>query len=214
MPLYATHYTAAEGGWATWKMTETPDELFRLLPPGGLYATEIARSRLHPKRLLERLAVRALMYRCWHEEHAVAYRSDGKPCLTDHKFHISITHTAGYAGLCWSICPDVSVDMESRGPKALRLAFRFMHPDEYADGPSELAALLHWSAKETLYKMLPEQEGTDFARDLFIRPFAIENEGIMTGTDRRKASVCHSIAYRLFPDFVLTWHHPVLMFPR
>lgn len=189
-----------------WKVTETEDELQASLPESGLYRNEIARLHTASKRRLERLAVRVLMYTCWGKEEEVAYTENGRPRLKTGRYHISISHTQGYVALCWHPARTVGIDIEQIRPKALGLTARFMHPDEHAEGDALHEALLHWSAKETLYKMLPRQEATDFVRHLFIRPFTIGPQGVMFGIDRRDPALSYRLNYRLDADFVLTWH--------
>lgn len=208
MPLYMTDITPAEGGWAVWKCTETAGELLRLLPSEGLYVKEIRALHAHERRILERLAVRVLMYTCWGEEHAVDYLPSGAPFLSDRLYHISISHTSGYVALCWHPAQPVGIDIELIRPKALHLAPRFMHPSEHAEGDPLTAATLHWSAKETLYKLLPHQENTDFTLHLRITPFTLTREGTLTTRDMRHGSITRRLHYRVEPDFVLTWHHP------
>lgn len=208
MPLYMTDITPAEGGWAVWKCTETAGELLRLLPSEGLYVKEIRALHAHERRILERLAVRVLMYTCWGEEHAVDYLPSGAPFLSDRLYHISISHTSGYVALCWHPAQPVGIDIELIRPKALHLAPRFMHPSEHAEGDPLTAATLHWSAKETLYKLLPHQENTDFMLHLRITPFTLTREGTLTARDMRHGSITRRLHYRVEPDFVLTWHHP------
>lgn len=207
MPLHLADYTPETGGWAIWRVTEQEDELQALLPACGRYRNELSRLHAAPKRRMERLAVRVLMYTCWGREEEVAYTADGRPYLKDGRWHISISHTQGYAALCWHPAHTVGIDIECLRPKALGLTARFMHPDEHAEGEALHEALLHWSAKETLYKMLPRQEGTDFARHLFIHPFTILPQGTTCGTDRRNPARSYRLDYLVDTDFVLTWHH-------
>lgn len=208
MPLYLSDFTPDDGGWAVWQRTETDDELRRMFPAGGLYLRETDAFRAHPARLSERLAVRALMLACWGTEHPVAYLPGGAPCLADGRYHISISHTGRYAALCWHPSLPAGIDIELIRPKALRLAPRFMHPSERAEGDPLTVAVLHWSAKETLYKLLPRQEATDFARHLRITPFTLAREGTLTARDVRPGGITRTLHYRVEHDFVLTWHHP------
>ena len=65
--------------------------------------------------------------------------------------------------------------------------------------------LLHWSAKETAYKML-HRTNVDFLQHLSIQPFPEQEEGTLllreTRTDDKRTL---SVNYKVFPDFVLTY---------
>ena len=191
-----------------WQCTETVEELLCQLPPEGIYLQEIKALHAHQRRILERLAIRTLMFTCWKEEHEVTYLPTGAPRLADNRYNISISHTNGYAALCWHPTQPVGIDIELIRHKALRLAPRFMHSSEHAEGDKLISAVLHWSAKETIYKLLPQQENTDFTRHLRIFPFVISTEGILTGTDLRRKNIVYPLHYRVEQDFVLTWSHP------
>ena len=79
-----------------------------------------------------------------------------------------------------------------------------MHPDEHAEGDPLTAAVLHWSSKETLYKLLRRQEDTDFLHHLRIHPFTLASQGQLTGEDLRDSRERFTIDYLLDTDFVLT----------
>ena len=68
------------------------------------------------------------------------------------------------------------------------------------------ALLLHWSAKEAMYKSMTQQEAVDFKQHLRIFPFPIAAEGCFDAQEYRTSLQQHySMAYRLYADFVLTW---------
>lgn len=209
MPLYISNYTQQNGGWAVWKVSETDEELQHMLPVEGLYINELSHFKAISKRYKERLAVRVLMYKCWDAEYEIKYNSLGKPYLENNMFKISISHTQGYVALCWHPFSNVGIDIEQVKTKALDLKNRYMHFDEYAIGDPLYEALLFWSGKETLYKMLLEQEDIDFRSHLRIAPFSIQVSGEMTGLDRRNPTIQYPLYYHVEDDFVLTWCYPL-----
>ncbi len=208
MPLYMSDFTPDKGGWAVWQCTETDNELRHLLPSDGLYNREMDSFHAHARRIRERLAVRVLMYACWGKEHTVAYLPSKAPYLTDSQYRISISHTDGYAAICWHPSSPVGIDIELLRPKTLRLIPRFMHPSEHAEGNLLTVATLNWSAKETLYKLLPCQEATDFIHHLRIAPFTLARKGVLIARDVRQKNIVYTLHYRVESDFVLTWLHP------
>lgn len=206
MPLHKSK-ADANGGWAVWQVTETAEELWHLLPTEGLYAKELKLFTGAPKRLLERLAVRVLLYTCLGKEYEIVYTPNGKPYLASGRWHISISHTSGFVAVCWHSERITGIDIERSGGKALRLITRFISPaDERLDTdyPQE-SALLYWSAKETLYKMLSRQEATDFVEHLHVEPFKVQKEGVLLGYDHRNPRPLYDLEYLLEADFALVW---------
>ncbi len=64
--------------------------------------------------------------------------------------------------------------------------------------------LLHWSAKETIFKCLNASE-VDFRGHMRILPFAVNESGIFSAEEYRTVEKRRfAIHYYLFPDFVLT----------
>ena len=78
---------------------------------------------------------------------------------------------------------------------------RFVANDEYAE--SVIGLLLHWSAKESAFKLLG-RENVDFLEDLKITPFDETNyEGQFNLTDTKEDDT-YLVWYKVFDDFVLT----------
>lgn len=103
----------------------------------------------------ERRTVRLLlaeMLGC--DEVELQHLPNGKPVLEG--FHISISHTRGYAAVMLSPTHEVGIDIEYQSDRVKRIASRFLRDDEQ---PQQLAELLaYWSAKETLYKLYSEDQ--------------------------------------------------------
>ena len=90
----------------------------------------------------------------------VGYAESGRPLLDG--YNIGISHTDGYASVILSADVAVSVDIERRSGRVLRIADRFLRADEMSD--IEWACrdadndyriditLLYWCAKETVFK--------------------------------------------------------------
>jgi 4'-phosphopantetheinyl transferase len=68
------------------------------------------------------------------------------------------------------------------------------------------ALLLHWSAKETVYKIL-DIPGTDFRKHLFVRPFSVAEEGVIETEEFVTGhNYLYVLSYRISDDYVLTWY--------
>lgn len=194
--------------WGVWKMDETEEELLSMLPRREVYARYISRYAA-PHRRLEWLAVRALLFTLLGEDREVAYHPNGKPYLVDGSYALSISHTKGYAAVILG-APDseVGIDIEQYGERVRKVAHKFMRPDEQAlayEGNEAWSLLLHWSAKETMFKCLNASE-VDFKEHLQIFPFVPRREGTFDACEYRTGcrQMFH-IPYQITSDFVLTW---------
>ena len=107
------------------------------------------------------------------------------------------------SSFCW-----VGVDIEQYGTRVQRVASRFIREDEMVSikaGDEVYALLLHWSAKETMFKLM-EEEAVDFIEHLRIVPFQPKDSGVFeayeyrSGRDRK-----FFLHYDTHPDYVLTY---------
>ena len=210
MALYA-QLTDADTSIGIWKMEEEEAELLTRLPQAVSEGVERYKA---PHRRLEWLSVRLLLLTLLHREESdvplIGYSPSGAPYLLDGSKAISISHTKGYVAVM--LTPPAQkpgLDIEQWGDRVCKVAPRFLREDEvtpiYHDSPVA-ALLVHWSAKEALYKALDEQEAVDFKVHLRLFPFVMATEGEMEAQEYRSlAQRRYRMAYRLYPDFVLTW---------
>lgn len=191
-----------------WKMEESEETLCAWLPEEVVQAS---RCFTAPHRRMEWLTARVLL-RTLLDGTApeVVYTEMGAPALADGSHALSISHTRGYVAVL--LAPPawrVGVDIEQWGARVHRVAPRFMAPCEVPacyQGATTASLLLHWSAKETLYKCLDEQEGVDFSEHLRVMPFPVSDSGTFEAQALRTARGRRfRVNYRLYPDFVLTY---------
>lgn len=192
-------------------MEEGESELMARLPASVSQGVERFAA---PHRRLEWLSVRLLLITMLGRQDVadalIGYTPAGAPYLLDHTHALSISHTKGYVAVMlapWGSHP--GIDLEQWGERVCKVASRFMREDEevplYYESPVA-ALLLHWSAKEAMYKSMPQQEAVDFKQHLRIFPFPIAAEGCFDAQEYRTSlQQRYSMAYRLYPDFVLTW---------
>lgn len=193
--------------WAVWRISETSEELLALLPQEEKYRTA-ARQFAAGVRRSEWLAVRVLLYKMLGEEKEICYHTSGKPCLADGSASISISHTKGYVAVILGMPKrEVGIDIEYYAERVRKVAHRFMRGDEKTSlfrGTETWSLLLHWSAKETMFKCM-NASGVDFREHLRILPFTIDEQGVFSAEEYRTAEKRNfRIHYYLFPDFVLT----------
>ncbi len=203
MPIYKVH---KEGCcWGIWKTDETLDELSLLFPEGKRYLQEATARFANEKRRKEWLAVRVLLFHLLGEAKEIAYYPSGKPYLLDASYHIGISHTNGYVAVALHPQYEVAVDIEQYGTRVMRVKERFMREDEMAEADNVYACLLHWSAKETLFKLMGE-DNVDFREHLHIMPFSAGNEGVLEACEYKTLHQArYTLYYRVEKDFVLTW---------
>ena len=178
-----------------------------MLPHQEVYREGIQRfAAVH--RRLEWLAVRVLLYTLLGEEKEIAYHPSGKPYLADASFSLSISHTKGYVAVVLGMPGrEVGIDIEQYGERVRKVAHKFMREDEQPSvfrGTDTWSLLLHWSAKETMFKCLNASE-VDFRRHMRILPFSVNEDGAFSAEEYRTVEKRRfTIRYYLFPDFVLT----------
>ena len=155
MSLFIQH-TYPSYKWGVWKMDETLDELLSMLPQQETYLEGLQRFSAEHRRL-EWLSVRVLLFTLLGEEKEVAYYPSGKPYLADKSASISISHTRGYVSvIIGEAGKEVGIDIEQYGERVHKVAHKYMRTDEPLSsyqGTDTWALLLHWSAKEVMFKM-------------------------------------------------------------
>lgn len=195
------------GLWGIWKIEESFAELRSRLSSSLPYEDELASLKAEARRM-EYVAVRVLLAALCGEEKQVLHHSSGKPYLADGSFQITISHTRGYVSVgLHPVCP-VGIDIEYVSHRIEKVVSRFLRPDEQAN--STVLQLLHWSAKETLFKLLDCRE-VDFIHHLQVMPFAESSEGCFSAKEyRTPRQQLYEVRYKVHPEFVCTWSLSVL----
>lgn len=200
--LYYREYISGQTLLGVWKITESKDDLLSFLDDHE-HLDEILNIKSQT-RILEMLAVRVLLKELLGEEKKIYYLPSGKPLLEDHSYHISISHTKGYVTVALNKSSLVGLDIEYISDKILRVKDRVISVGEYIDSENEvLHLLLHWSAKEAMFKFL-DTESVDFREHLFVEKFSFAKEGVFSARELR-TSFKHVFKahYKVDEDFVL-----------
>ena len=206
MPLYRK-YKQGDLTVAVWKVDETVEQLRSMFHQFSIYEAGYARFSAE-KRKQEWLAVRVLLKEILGEEKEIVYHPSGKPFLKDNSLHISFSHTNGYVAVALHPSAEVGVDIEQYGHRVQRVASRFIREDEkvsIASGDEIYGLLLHWSAKETMFKLMDDQ-AVDFIDHLHILPFVLQEQGSFEACEYRSGKEQRFlIHYDTHPDYVLTF---------
>ncbi len=191
-----------------WQMEETVEQLFEQYPHLLSCRQALEERYKNDGRKLEFLAIRALMYEMLKINGAskgllshacdITHNDAGKPLFRG--YHISVSHTKGYAALILSKTQEVAVDIEYFSDRVERVAPKFLRKDEHAEGLDSL--LVHWCAKETVFKLFSE-DNLQF-EDMCVKPFDTMSDWACDVENlKRKQNV--RVEFELTMDFVLTY---------
>ena len=147
-------------------------------------------SALHRKK--EWLATRVLLNEMLNKPSQINYYNDGKPYLENGEFNISISHTTGFIAILLHKHLIPGIDIELLNRHAEKVASRFLSTEEYEfcrdrTGFSNRKLILHWCAKEAIFKMMPFSQ-IEFSSDILISLDDTSNDsGSFRGIFRHKS---------------------------
>jgi len=158
--------------WAVCESYKSEDDLLNILHKKELYLPYLSQITSE-NRKKEWLTVRVLLKEILGEEKEILYTSTGKPYLADNSYQISISHTKGFVSIALHPELKIGIDIECISSRIQKVRSRFMNEKEEANLDKEqedIHLLLHWSAKESIFKILDE-ENLDFKTSLHINSF-------------------------------------------
>lgn len=205
--LIRKEHTESDALLGIWRMEESCEELLKMLPE---YSRSPAVRHIHSirseQRALEWLSTRTMLYAILQEEKEILKRGSGQPYFADQSYNISISHTKNYAAILLHKTSRVGIDIETKSDRIQKIARKFISDNEYIDvSQKTVHQLLHWSAKESLFKLMDAEE-IDFREHLHIMPFAPKEKGMMQAKETKSpAHATFGIHYEVHPDIVLTW---------
>jgi Phosphopantetheinyl transferase len=180
------------------------DTLLSYLEKKDIY--QLYLNKMSENRKREWLSVRVLLKEILGEEKTIGYLPSGKPYLTDGSWKISISHTKGYAAVILDKKNEVSIDIEQISSRVNKIQDRFMNEKEKQNLSLEkelIHILLHWSAKESMYKIL-DDEKIEFKTQLLLNPFEPKTNEWSKFKAKAKESE-FTVHYFVSDDYVLTY---------
>jgi 4'-phosphopantetheinyl transferase EntD len=187
---------------------EDSESLLNRLDNKKLYLPFI--EKMTENRRREWLSVRLILKELMGTEKEILYNDSGRPYLSDNSYLISISHTKGYAAVILNKKREVAIDIEKISSKVEKVWSHFVNEEEEKSLSKEnrlIHLLLHWSAKESIFKFL-NTDAVDFKQHLLIAPF----EPVRREWDRFRASETRTeahnsllINYFVHEDYVLTF---------
>ncbi|NDW18555.1 hypothetical protein D0T53_06455 [Dysgonomonas sp. 216] len=191
--------------FAIWKITETKEELLQLLENHSILEREVL-SLKSGEKVIERLAVRVLLKYLLGREVDIRYFPSGKPFMRGLDVYMSISHTHGYVAVIIGEKETLGIDIQSIEEKVKRVRRKFISAKEFICPQNELIhLLLHWSAKETVYKAIGKA-GVTLTDEIHIEHFIPKDSGKFIATDLTNDEEQDMVInYMVTPDFVLTY---------
>lgn len=198
MPIVSVERIGVDVQMGVWRMEETAEALVAAHPQLES-VLDLAAAYRSPARRLEVLAVHALLFQLTGDASLrIGHDARGVPLVPG--WQISLSHTRGFAAVILSRKHRVAVDIEYRSNRVERIADRFIRTDEQAEDLR--SKLIHWSVKETVYKLFTEEDLKFF--DMRLQPLVPGDEGMVQVDDLLCPKV-QEVAYRYGADYVLTY---------
>ena len=209
MPLIL-HENIDNGEIGLWRISEEVEELILL---SNLSTTETITyngiSALHRKK--EWLATRALLNQLMVGTHTIKYHNDGRPYLDNCPTNISISHSTGYIAIMLHVAYNPGIDIELISRKVGKVGSRFLSEDEFAVCNEEAEhsnhrMLIHWCAKEAVYKMVP-LSNIEFATDILITMGNLnEDSGSLHAIFNDKSGpIPITLSYLIVGEVLMVW---------
>lgn len=195
------------GLWKVSEEIETLLSLAKLSDPDIITYSRI--TAIHRKK--EWLATRALLNELIPEQLLIKYHIDGRPYLENSSTNISISHSIGYIAIILQSASIPGIDIELITRKVGKVGSRFLSYDELAvcNEEAELSnhrMLVHWCAKEAIYKMVPFSN-IEFATDIWILlSNSVEDSGSFQGFFNYKSGpIPITLYYKMVSEVLIVW---------
>ncbi len=193
-----------------WKVSEEIETLLglaNLTAPDTITYSGI--TAIHRKK--EWLATRALLNELITEQHLIKYHIDGRPYLEDSATNISISHSTGYIAIILHSIAMPGIDIELISRKVGKVGSRFLSPEELAvcneeEALSNHLMLIHWCAKEAIYKMVPFSN-IEFATDIrILLGKSVKDTGSLQGIFNHKSGpIPIPLDYKIVGEVLMVW---------
>ena len=192
-----------------WEINESMDSLFSMVELND--EEQIVFSAIKNKnRAKQWLTSRVILSQIsGNNKLSIIYEKNGRPLINDVEYHISISHTSKFVAVILSRFLEAGIDIEEIHPRILKIKPKFVSIEEnkfLKDDKNLIENLiLIWSAKEALFKM-DGKGNMDFRKDILIKPFNIQEDGIISGSIiREETSHNHPLYYKKIQDHILVY---------
>lgn len=184
-----------------WRIEETVSEMLAMMPSLGKLQ-HVLDFYSRDARRLEVLSVHALVYIMTGDESlVVGHNEDGHPLLEG--WHVSISHTRGYAAVLLSRQDEVAVDVEYVSNRVAKIADRFIRDDEQDETITR--QLVCWCTKEAIYKYFSSQHLA--LLDIRLRNYELLSEGCIVAENMQTGDTV-TVNYNVTDSYVMTYIIP------
>lgn len=198
MPLIKIEAVAPDVRLGLWKIEETIELFFAANPHLQDLCSRLSDYQSASRRL-EILATYSLLFAMTNNSRlSITHYPNGKPHVEG--YHVSISHTRGYAVLLISTNKEVAVDIEYYSNRVSRIVHKFIRQDEISSSVD--IQLINWSSKETVYKLFSVEALQYF--EMRLCPFVPREQGLVK-VENLRARTMIPVHYHLTPSFVLTY---------
>jgi len=188
-----------------WKISETSDELMQIYNPNEDEKTFLAHM---PELRIKHFLASRLLLKTFHPDQSIEKDKFGKPHLTNSTTKVSWSHSGNYAAFISNENESTGIDIETLGPKVLRIEDKFCNKTDKANIHKTHHAqslIIIWGAKESMYKWYGGKE-LDFKLHMTIEAFDLHNEGRFIGKIH-KQNLTHEfiLEYMIVDGHMATW---------
>ena len=199
MPLKSVENIALDVRMGLWDITESVEDF---LGQGGNAAVleALIDGYSSEQRRREVLAVRMLLDMMVGADVGLLHGKSGCPYLTN-GMNVGISHTKCFASVIVSPSRKVAVDVEYISDRVGKVAAKMLRADEKAG--SLLGLLLHWCAKETLYKLYSDEHLA--LKDMQVLSVEGDDAAGLVKAKNVRRDETSDVFYRVFDNKVLTY---------
>jgi len=212
--MISTENVSSQTVLAQLKGEFTAEELIANHPFLANFKDEVYAKHKAERRRYEVLAERLLLHKLFCQDSKstlsatikhrcaveLSHNPNGSPRLSN-GHNISISHTKGCVAVIVSPCQRVSIDVEYISERVNRIAIKFVRDDEEA--PTPLRKLLHWCAKETIYKLYSDSELG--LKDIRLLSISGNEENGEIAAENMKRHELTTIKYSVSDNIVMTY---------
>ena len=190
-----------------WEITEDTDTLLQQVK---LSDTELERfyGFSSHARKLEFLSVRALLAKMVNPDTKIVYDENRKPYINGGSHNISISHSKKLTSILLNKTKRVGIDLEYMSHRIRKVAHKFINKDELITKnylTEKYHLYIHWCAKEALYKICDKKD-LNFKLNLFIKPFQLNNKGIIKGkVDSKRINEEFDLNYFKYDNYIIVY---------
>lgn len=190
-----------------WEITEDINTLLKQVKLTHDEVDRFNRFQSHARKL-EFLSVRALLAKMLKPDVKIVYNGNHKPFLNDNSHNISISHSKNLTSILMNKTRKVGIDLEYMSHRICKIAHKFINKYESikkSDITEKYHLYIHWCAKEALYKICDKKD-INFRLNLFIKPFPVNNEGIIKGkVDSERIKEEFDLSYFKYNNYIIVY---------